>query len=110
MSRNPSRNSVLRSSYSSASARVAKLSVPAKLNLVGLGWKHNIGDKWGNQSHLGGAIFFSLVFFFFFFIVLVFDRQNAYWKAYLGIFRSLGGQKKAKHGNNSGSTANHGQS
>ena len=110
MSRNPSRNSVLRSSYSSGSARVAKLSVPAKLNPVELGWKHNIGEEWGNQSHLDGATFFSFVFFFFFFIVLVFDRQNSYWKAYLGIFRSLGGQKKAKQGNNSGSTANYGQS
>lgn len=85
---------------------LAKLSVPLKLNPVGLGWKQDTGG-WpaGNPCSRDDATFFSLVFFFFF-LIFLFDRQNAYWKAFFGIFRSPRGQKTQNTAFNSGLTAN----
>ena len=48
----------------------------------------------GNQSRLDEPTFFSLLFSCFPFFIVLFDRKKAYWKAFLGIFRSPGGQKK----------------
>jgi len=61
--------------------------VPPKLNPVGPGWKQDIGDQPG-ISAVVMTLLFSLLFSSFYFFIVLFDRQNAYWKAFLGIFRS----------------------
>ena len=73
---------------------LAKLSVPLKLNPVGLGWKQYIGDQPGIRAVLMSLLFFLSCFLVFLFLLSYFDRKKAYWKAFLGIFRSPGGQKK----------------
>ena len=68
VSRNPSRNSVLRSSNSSAKRAILELGVPPKLNPVGLGWKQY---RWpaGNKSRLDEATFFLFCFLVFIFLL-----------------------------------------